>query len=83
MIGFLAFLVTQFGFARKVRASLLVPTDNAAFIGLPVVWQAFLLPNYRITQMTVAGLLLILSGGVAIQALKDRPAAHERKPKKP
>jgi drug/metabolite transporter (DMT)-like permease len=76
VIGFLAFVVTQIGFARKVRASLLVPAYNAAFIGLPILWQVLLLPDYRLSWMTVAGLLLILGGVVGMQAFKKekRPA---------
>lgn len=76
VVGFLAFVVTQIGFAHKVRASLLVPAYNAAFIGLPIIWQVFLLPNYHLTWMTAVGLLLIICGVVAMQALKKRPAAH-------
>ncbi|MBM4464448.1 MAG: hypothetical protein FJ014_02575 [Chloroflexi bacterium] len=76
VVGFLAFVVTQIGFAHKVRASLLVPAYNAAFIGLPIIWQVFLLPNYQLTWMTAVGLLLIICGVVAMQALKKRPAAH-------
>lgn len=66
-IGFLAFVVTQFGFARKVRASLLVPVYNAVYIGLPVVWQAILLPGYKLTWLTLAGILLILVGVAIMQ----------------
>ncbi len=72
-IGFLAFVVTQFGFARKVRASLLVPAYNAAFIGLPIVWQAILLPGFHITWMTGTGILFILAGvaGMQIRTRRD------------
>jgi drug/metabolite transporter superfamily protein YnfA len=76
VLGFLAFLVTQFGFARKVRASLLVPAYNAAFIALPVAWQAVLLPNYHPTWTTASGLVLIISGVAAMHAFKKAPAAH-------
>lgn len=69
LIGFLAFLVTQIGFAKKVRASLLVPAYNAAFIGLPVLWQVFLLPGYHLTRLTGLGLALILAGVAAMQAV--------------
>jgi drug/metabolite transporter (DMT)-like permease len=78
VLGFLAFLVTQIGFARKVRASMLVPAYNAAFIGLPVIWQAFLLPDYVITSFTLTGMLLIISGVVVMQAFKNRPVTHEQ-----
>ena len=76
VIGFLAFLVTQIGFAKKVRASLLVPAYNAAFIGLPVLWQVLLLPGYHLTWLTGLGLALILAGVAAMQAV-GRRAAHE------
>ena len=67
VIGFLAFVVTQVGFARKVPASLLVPVYNAAFIGLPVIWQAVLLPEGRTTGISVTGILLILVGVIGMQ----------------
>jgi len=74
-VGFLAFLVTQIGFARKVRASLLVPSYNAAYIGLPVLWQVLLLPGYQLSWLTAAGLLLLISGVVAMQVFKVRSPA--------
>lgn len=84
VIGFLAFVVTQFGFARKVRASLLVPAFNAAYIGLPVLWQALLLPAYRLSVLSFAGLALILGGAIAMQSLvKDQPAYQDSNTKKP
>ncbi len=76
VIGFLAFVVTQIGFAKKVRASLLVPAYNAAFISLPVLWQVLLLPGYRFSWLTGLGLALILSGVAAMQAIGRRPT-HE------
>ncbi|GIV63934.1 MAG: hypothetical protein AB1457_14325 [Chloroflexota bacterium] len=69
VIGFLAFVITQIGFARKVRASLLVPAYNAAFIGLPVFWQLFLLPDYSLTILTALGLTLIIGGVAAMQTV--------------
>jgi drug/metabolite transporter (DMT)-like permease len=76
VIGFLAFVVTQIGFAKKVRASLLVPAYNAAFIGLPVLWQVLLLPGYRLSWLTALGLALILAGVAAMQAI-GRRGSHE------
>ncbi|MCX7855583.1 MAG: hypothetical protein N2556_06375 [Anaerolineae bacterium] len=72
VIGFLAFLVTQIGFAKKAPASLLVPVYNAAYIGLPILWQTLLLPAYRPTHLTGLGLGLILTGAVAIGAVGRR-----------
>ncbi len=67
LVGFLAFVVTQIGFAKKVRASLLVPTYNAAYIGLPILWQLILLPAYRLNALTAVGLLFLLLGVAAMQ----------------
>lgn len=74
IVGFLAFLVTQIGFAKKVRASLLVPAYNAAFIGLPVFWQLLLLPDSRLTWPTFLSLGLILYGVASIGAIGRRHA---------
>ena len=62
LIGFIAFLVTQFGFARKAPASVLVPAYNAMYIVLPVILQIFLLPAYAIYWTTVIGIGLIIIG---------------------
>lgn len=62
IIGFLAFVVTQWGFARKAAASLLVPVYNASYIGLPVALQAILLPGYQLSASTVAAVALLLLG---------------------
>lgn len=67
VIGFIAFVVTQIGFAKKVRASLLVPVYNAAFIGLPVIWQIFLLPAYQFTCLTGVAMSLLIGGVLVMQ----------------
>ncbi len=73
VVGFLAFVLTQVAFVRKARASLLVPSYNAAFIGLPVCWQLILLPDYRLSWLTLVSLGLILYGVAAIGAFGRRP----------
>jgi drug/metabolite transporter (DMT)-like permease len=79
VLGFLAFVITQIGFARKVRASLLVPTYNAVFIGLPVLWQTLLLPAYQPSWMTILGLILIVGGVAGMHALRVGKAAAAAK----
>lgn len=71
IIGFIAFVVTQVGFSRRVRASLLVPAYNAAFISLPLLWQTFLLPGFHLSWLSIAGLFLILAGVVTMQLFKQ------------
>jgi drug/metabolite transporter (DMT)-like permease len=72
VLGFLAFVVTQAAFAQKVHASLLVPALNAAYIGLPILLQVFLLPDYSLSWLTAAGLVLILVGIIGMQAFQTR-----------
>lgn len=76
VLGFLGFVITQIGFAKKARASLLVPAHNAAYIGLPVLWQIVLLPGYRPTWLASFGMVLILAGVVAMGAV-GRRGAHK------
>jgi drug/metabolite transporter (DMT)-like permease len=72
VIGFLAFLVTQFGFVQKAPASRLVPAYNATYIGLPVVLQAFLLPGYPLYWTTITGVGLIMAGVLVMGAFDHR-----------
>ena len=67
LMGFIAFVVTQFGFARKAPASVLVPAYNALYIILPVILQFFLLPAYAIYWTTVIGIGLIITGIVLVR----------------
>ncbi|MCS7283141.1 MAG: hypothetical protein RMK65_07905 [Anaerolineae bacterium] len=83
VIGFLAFLLTQVGFAKGARASLLVPVYNAAYIGLPVLWQILLLPGYQPIPLTGFSLTLILAGVLAVGAVgrrKHHESLHETEP---
>ncbi len=70
VIGFLAFLITQIGFAQRAPASVLVPVYNATYILLPVALQAVLLPTYRLYASTVLGIALILIGVVLMRGLR-------------
>jgi drug/metabolite transporter (DMT)-like permease len=70
IIGFLAFLITQIGFARQAPASVLVPVYNATYIVLPVALQAVLLPSYRLYASTIFGIALILFGVVLMRGLR-------------
>jgi drug/metabolite transporter (DMT)-like permease len=72
VLGFLAFLVTQVAFAKKVRASLLVPASNAAYIGLPILLQIFLLPKYALSLLAAGGLVLILAGILGMHVSRRR-----------
>ncbi len=70
IIGFLGFLITQVGFAKRAPASVLVPVYNATYILLPVALQSVLLPSYRLYASTVPGIALILAGVVLMRGLR-------------
>jgi len=62
-----AFGVTQWGFSKNMRAALFVPIHNSLYISFPIFVQLAALPGYRITLLTVCGILLILSGNLIME----------------
>jgi len=69
--GFLAFMATQFGFARGVRASVLVPMHNSVFVALPILLQSLALPGFRFTPAAAVGLILV-GGGTVVASHGER-----------
>lgn len=78
-IASFAFLFTQWGFARKARASVLVPTYNSTYVGLPLVVYSLILPTFVLTGVTYAGLVLVIAGIVLMQAFKPMKPPPELK----
>jgi drug/metabolite transporter (DMT)-like permease len=68
LIGEAAVLITQWGFYKRARASILVPAFNCGYISLPVILQLILLPGYAFYWSTGAGLGLIISGFILIRS---------------
>lgn len=68
VLGEAAVLLTQWGFYRRARANVLVPALNCTYVGLPVLLQALFLPGYSLYSPTLAGLLLIMAGFVALRS---------------
>nr|MDO8115041.1 hypothetical protein [Candidatus Sigynarchaeota archaeon] len=81
VLGTIAFLITQWGFARKARANVLVPAYNSTYVVLPVIFQVLLLPGFELYPTTVAGLALVIAGIVLMKAFKPDTGhgAHEKK----
>lgn len=73
VIGFSAFALTQWGFARKAGASVLVSAYNAAYVLLPLGLQAALLPGYPLHASTVAGAALIVGGMLLMGTRRPHP----------
>lgn len=66
-LGETAVVITQWGFIHGARASLLVPALDCAYVSLPVILQAILLPGYSLTILMTTALGLILLGVVLLR----------------
>ena len=75
-IGTIAFMVTQWGFARKANASTLVPSYNSLYVVVPILIQAWALPGFGLTWLTWVGMVITIIGIVLMQAFKQPKAGH-------
>jgi drug/metabolite transporter (DMT)-like permease len=64
----LSFASSQWIFSRGVRASVLLPSQNFAYIAYPIFFQAVSLSGYRLTAYTWLGLFITILGIVIMQA---------------
>lgn len=62
-----SFWITQWGFSKNVRAALLIPMHNSLYISFPIFIQLAALPGYKISYITVIGLVLILAGNLVMK----------------
>lgn len=60
----LSFVASQWIFRRGVRASVLIPSQNFSYIVYPLFLQAVALPGFRLTAVTLSGLLITFLGFV-------------------
>jgi drug/metabolite transporter (DMT)-like permease len=72
VIGFLAFLITQWGFANKADASKLVPAYNSSYIIIPVLFEAVIIvsPFTQIQPLQLLAIAIIILGVVCMTAIK-------------
>jgi len=68
-IAFVAFSVTQWGFARKAPASILVPAYDSMYVLIPILYQVLLLQGFAIWPSTMAGIALVIAGIVLMNKL--------------
>ncbi|MHA1821799.1 MAG: hypothetical protein ACTSU2_05260 [Promethearchaeota archaeon] len=74
LFGFFGFFFTQWGFARKSNASVLVPSYNSLYVAFPIIIYALVLPGFTIYPTTIVALILIIIGIVMIQMdIKSEP----------
>ncbi len=71
-IGFLGFLITQWGFVHKADASKLVPAYNSSYIIIPVVFESFIImsPFTKITNLQLVAIAIIIIGIIFMTAIK-------------
>ncbi|MHA1265875.1 MAG: EamA family transporter [Candidatus Helarchaeota archaeon] len=71
-IGFMGFLITQWGFANKADASKLVPAYNSTYIILPIIFESFIIlsPFTQITPLQIGGIAIIITGILCMTAIK-------------
>jgi len=68
----LSFVASQWIFSRGVRASVLVPSQNFAYIVYPIVLQAIALPGFKMSGLTASGLFITILGIFVMQAKIQR-----------
>ncbi len=73
VLGTSAFLTTQWGFARKADASLLVPSYNTTYIVIPVIAIGLLLPSHGFSLLVILGILIIIPGLYMMQISSTVP----------
>ncbi len=71
--GGFAFLITQWGFAKKAKASKLVPSYNSLYILLPVFLEALIIEGTIITPLQLIFTFIIIIGIILMNILKDEP----------
>ncbi|MEM7180559.1 MAG: hypothetical protein AAF518_06580 [Spirochaetota bacterium] len=69
LFGFVSLTMTQWGFALKARASVLIPIHNSVLVTLPICIQVIALPGYKVTYITLIGLVLTIAGILSMNTL--------------
>ena len=67
-----SFIASQWAFARGIRASTLIPSQNFAYITYPLLFQTLALPRFSLTSWALLGLSVTTLGMVIMQALDER-----------
>jgi len=71
--GFFAFLITQWGFAKKAKASKLVPSYNSLYILLPVFLEFLIIEGTMITPLQLIFTFVIIIGVILMNIFKEKP----------
>jgi len=58
----LSFVASQWIFSKGIRISVLVPSQNFAYIAYPIFLQAIALPGFKVSGLTASGLFITVLG---------------------
>lgn len=61
-LGFISFTINQWAFARKADSIVVIPCINTTYVIIPILLQAFALPGFDITWLTILGLIVTIVG---------------------
>ena len=64
----LSFVASQCIFSRGIRVSVLIPSQNFAYIAYPIAFQAIALPGFKVSVLTASGLFITVLGIFVMQA---------------
>jgi len=71
VVGFLAFMFTQIGFAKGADASKLVPMYNSFYILMPIIFELIIVVGTTISFIQIIAIIIIISGIFLMNIFKD------------
>ncbi|MCP4761081.1 MAG: hypothetical protein GY870_04815 [archaeon] len=70
-MGGVGLIVTQWGFARDAKSSVLIPFFNSAYIIIPIIIYVIAQPGFDLTVITIIGIILTLIGIFFVGSKED------------
>ncbi len=72
VLSIVNWFVSQWGFARKAAASVLVPAYNSMYVAFPIFIYAFALSGFVVSPTMIIGICIIAMGIVIMQNYKKQ-----------
>lgn len=66
LFGFLSVFLTQIGFRKGARASVLVPFSSIGYVVLPLLLQQLTIPGFSLGLLSHSGIILTLCGTILL-----------------
>jgi drug/metabolite transporter (DMT)-like permease len=71
LVGFLAFIFTQIGFAKGADASKLVPMYDSFYILMPIIFELVIVVGVTVSLTQIIAILIIVAGIFLMNIFKD------------